>query len=68
MDEEIFNTGLRKFLRRVGVTSQQEIERAVRAAIEAGRLKGNEKLSVKMVLTLDGAGLTHEVTDEIELG
>ena len=47
MDEEIFNTGLRKFLRRVGVTSQQEIEKAVRAAIEAGRLKGNEKLSVK---------------------
>ena len=68
MDEEIFNTSLRKFLRKVGVTSQQEIEKAVRAAIEAGRLKGDEKLPVKMVLTLGGVTLTHEVTDELELG
>jgi len=68
VDEEIFNTSLRKFLRKVGVTSQQEIEKAVRAAIEAGRLKGDEKLPVKMVLTLGGVTLTHEVTDELELG
>jgi hypothetical protein len=68
MNEDIFNTSLRKFLKKVGVTSQREIEKAVRDAIEAGRLKGDEKLPVKMVLTLDGAGLSHEVTDEIELG
>ncbi len=68
MNEEIFNTSLRKFLKKVGVTSQREIEKAVRAAIEAGRLKGDEKLPVKMVLTLSGVGLSHEVMDEIELG
>ena len=68
MNEDIFNTSLRKFLKKVGVTSQREIEKAVRDAMEAGRLKGNEKLPAKMVLTLGGVNLSHEITDEIELG
>jgi hypothetical protein len=68
MNEDVFNASLRKFLKKVGITSQREIEQAVRDAVKAGRLKGNEKLSAKMVLTLGGVSLTHEVTDEIELG
>jgi hypothetical protein len=68
VNEDKFNESLRKFLKRVGITSQREIEKAVRDALEAGRLKGNEKLQARMVLTLGGVGLTHEVTDEIELG
>jgi Family of unknown function (DUF6494) len=68
MNEDKFNESLRKFLKRVGVTSQREIEKAVREAIEAGRLKGHEKLPAKMVLTVGGINLSHEVTDEIELG
>jgi hypothetical protein len=68
MDEDKFNTSLRGFLKKVGITSQREIEKAVRDAVAAGRLKGNEKLSAKMVLTLGGVNLTHEITEEIELG
>jgi hypothetical protein len=68
MNEDAFNTSLRKFLKQVGVTSQREIEKAVWDAVKAGRLKGNEKLPAKMVLTVGGVNLTHEITDEIELG
>jgi len=68
MNEEILNVSVRRFLKKVGITSQREIEKAVRDAMEAGRLKGNEKLPAKMVLTLGGVSLTYEVTDEIELG
>ena len=68
MNEDVFNTSLRKFLKKVGITSQREIEKAVRDAVGAGRLKGNEKLQAKMVLTLGGVHLTHEISDEIELG
>ncbi len=68
MNEDKFNESLRKFLKRVGITSQREIEKAVRDALEAGRLKGHEKLQARMVLTLGGVSLTHEVTDQIELG
>ena len=68
MNEDVFNASLRKFLKKVGITSQREIEKAVRDAVASGRLKGNEKLPAKMVLTLGGLSLTHEVTDEIDLG
>jgi hypothetical protein len=68
MNEDVFNESLRRFLKKVGITSQREMEKAVREAIANGRLKGHEKLSARMVLTLDGVGLTHEVDEEIELG
>ena len=68
MNEDLFNASLRQFLKKVGITSQREIEKAVRDAVASGRLKGNEKLPARMVLTLGGVSLTHEVTDEIELG
>jgi len=68
VNEDKFNESLRKFLKRVGITSQREIEKAVRDALEGGRLMGHEKLPAKMVLTVGGISLTHEVTDEIELG
>jgi hypothetical protein len=68
MDEDKFNSSLRGFLKKVGITSQREIEKAVRDAVAAGRLKGGEKLPAKMVLTVGGVDLTHEITEEIELG
>jgi hypothetical protein len=68
MNEDLFNSSLRKFLKQVGVTSQREIEKAVRDAIAAGQIKGHEKLQAKMVLTIDAVALTHEVDDQIELG
>ena len=68
MNEDLFNASLRQFLKKVGITSQREIEKAVREALAAGRLKGHEKLPAKMVLTVGGISLTHEISDEIELG
>jgi len=38
MDEEVLNTSVRKFLKKLGVTAQREIETAVREAAAAGRL------------------------------
>jgi Family of unknown function (DUF6494) len=68
MNEDVFNTSLRGFLKKVGITSQREIEIAVRDAVAAGRLKGDEKLPAKIVLTLGGVELTHEISADIELG
>ena len=67
MNDEAFNMSLRKFLKVVGVTSQQEIEKAVRAAVADGRLKGTETLSAKVTLTIEQAGLNHTVDGKIEL-
>lgn len=68
MNEDVFNTSIRKFLKQVGVTSQREIEKAVRDAVASGKLKGHETLKARVTLTLDGVGLKHEVDEEIKLG
>lgn len=67
MDQDSFNISLRKFLKRVGVTSQREIEQAVEHALQDGKLTGNESLPVKVTLTVPGLDLNHTVEDEIKL-
>ena len=67
MNEDVLNTSVRRFLKTVGVTSQREIEKAVRAAVASGKLKGNEALPAKMTLTVGGIDLTHTIDDTIEL-
>jgi Family of unknown function (DUF6494) len=67
MNEEAFNISLRKFLKVVGVSSQQEIEKAVRAALADGRLKGGETLPAQMVLTVGKVSLNYKVDGAIEL-
>ncbi|SIT88604.1 hypothetical protein SAMN05421665_2752 [Yoonia rosea] len=59
---EDFNMSMRKFLKQVGVTSQQAIEEAMRNAGDtAGR-----SFEAKVVLTIDGLDLAHVVTGKIE--
>jgi ribosomal protein L1 len=67
MNEDVFNMSLRKFLKKVGVTSQREIEKAVRAAIASGRLSGTEKLDVVVSLKVDGLDLAERIDGRIEL-
>ena len=67
MNEEALNVSVRKFLKQVGVTSQREIEQAVRAGVSTGRLRGNEMLPAKVMLTVDGVGLALEIEGVIEL-
>jgi hypothetical protein len=67
MNEDTFNTEVRKFLKQEGVTSQREIEIAVRKAVEAGRLKGDKKLKASARVQIEGIGLDHRVDGEIAL-
>ena len=57
-----FNMSMRKFLKQVGVTSQQAIEEALR---KAGDTDGRS-FKAKMVLTIDGLDIEHVVTGTIE--
>ncbi len=56
-----FNMSMRKFLKQVGVTSQQAIEEAMRNADTSGKT-----YEAKMVLTIEGVDLEHIVTGKIE--
>ena len=59
MDDE-FNMSMRKFLKQVGVTSQQAIEAAMREAETSGK-----DFAIKAVITIEDLGMTHEVTGSI---
>ena len=62
MQSEAFNMSMRKFLKQVGVTSQQRIEEAVRDQKPTGPLRA------RVVLTIEELGLTHTVEGEIKTG
>jgi organic hydroperoxide reductase OsmC/OhrA len=68
MDEDLFNMELRKFLKTVGVTSQREIEQAVRQGLENGTVKGGDKVKVKATISIAGLDLNHEIDGTISIG
>ncbi len=67
MDDDVFNMEVRKFLKKVGVTAQREIEAAVRAALDSGRLQGHETLAAKVTLSVDSVDLSTEIDGKISL-
>ncbi|MGY9000610.1 MAG: DUF6494 family protein [Rhodospirillales bacterium] len=67
MDDEQFNMNIRKYLKKVGINSQREIEKSVRVALDNGDLIGNENLNVKVTLAIESINLTLDVDGEISL-
>ena len=67
MDEDALNMSIRKFLKKVGVTSQREIEQAVRNAVKDGRIDEKTDLTATVRLTVNGVDLDETITGKIEL-
>ncbi len=67
MNDEVLNMSIRKFLKTVGVNSQIEIEKAVRAAAEAGTFKGG-KLPATMHLVIDDLAIDIRFDAELDAG
>ena len=67
MNEDRFNMDIRKFLKVVGVTSQREIETAVRDALANGKLNQSAQLKPRVTLSIPELGLEHVVDGEIGL-
>ena len=64
MDEDALNMSIRKFLKKVGINSQREIERAMQQASDEGRLDGNP-VRVKITLECDVIDDALSIEDEI---
>jgi hypothetical protein len=67
MNEDRLNMDIRKFLKVVGVTSQREIENAVRDALADGKVSENILLRPRVTLSIPELGLEHVVDGEIGL-
>ncbi|TDJ25870.1 MAG: hypothetical protein E2O60_01435 [Gammaproteobacteria bacterium] len=67
MDEDVLNMSIRKFLKRVGITSQREIEKAVRSGLESGALSDHDALKVSVTLRIDSRNSDLVIDGEIKL-
>jgi hypothetical protein len=67
MDEEAFNMSVRKFLKKLGVTAQREIEIAVREQLDAGDLEGTEQLPARATVTVEGLSRDVVIDGTIQL-
>ncbi|MDX1572691.1 MAG: DUF6494 family protein [Methylophaga sp.] len=67
MNEDTLNMEIRQFLKKVGISSQREIEQAIYAALETEQLNGNETLPIKISLTMPDLDLHHHVSGQIKL-
>ena len=67
MDEDAFNMSLRRFLKKLGITAQRDIEIAVREQLAAGELRGDERLEATATITVHGLPRDVLVTGTIAL-
>jgi len=67
MDEEVFDSQLRKFLKKVGIQSRREVEQVVPSAISTGTLDATEMLTSCMVLRIPAVGIDVAIEDAIKL-
>ena len=67
MNEEVLNMQIRKFLKKVGIQSQREIEQAVRRSIENNSLAGIDHLDASVLLEVPEVGIKVSIESEIKL-
>ncbi|MCH7880029.1 MAG: hypothetical protein IIB69_00375 [Proteobacteria bacterium] len=67
MNEDELNMSIRKFLKKVGITSQREIENTIRNAIESGQLTDESSVNLSMTLKIDHQSSDVVIDGQIKL-
>ena len=67
MNEDNLNIEIRKFLKKVGITSQREIENYIRKKFSEGGLKEGQSIEIKMELSSNDGDLSHTIKEKIKV-
>ena len=67
MDEDNLNIEIRKFLKKVGITSQREIEKFIRKRVANGNLKEGKSIEISMNLSSENNELSHLIKETINI-
>ena len=67
MNQDNFNMEIRKYLKKIGITSQREITDIVNQSISEGKLTGNETLKASTKIVLHDINFELEIDGEISL-
>ena len=66
-DDDKLNLEIRRFLKRVGISSQREIERAIYAGVESGQLDADGTVHARVTMELPELGKTLVIEADLEL-
>jgi len=67
MNEDALNMQIRKFLKKTGITSQREIEQAVREAVDNGTLKAGDEVEATMTLSVRQLGVDVDILEKLKI-
>ena len=67
MNEDHLNLEIRKFLKKVGITSQRVVESHIKQAIESESLKIGDSIDIEMKLTLKDQNIDHVISDKLTI-
>ena len=67
MNEENLNLEIRKFLKKVGISSQRVIENHIIKAVKEGTLKTNDEVEIEMKMILKDQNVEHTISDKITI-
>ena len=67
MNEENLNLEIRKFLKKVGITSQREIENYIRQKFSEGNLKKGDSIEVSMQLSSEDGKALNTIKEKINI-
>ena len=67
MNEENLNLEIRKFLKKVGITSQKVIENYIVKSLGEGNLKTSDEVAIEMKMTIKGQNIEHIISDKIKI-
>ncbi len=66
-DDDKLNLEIRKFLKRVGISSQREIERAIYADVESGQLDVDGTVHARVTMELPDLGKSLVIEADLQL-
>jgi len=67
MNEENLNLDIRKFLKKVGISSQRIIENHIIKAVEDGKLKTSDEVEIEMKMIIKDQNVEHIISDKIKI-
>ena len=67
MDEDNLIIEVRKFLKRVGISSQREIENYIRKKFSDGNVKDGQSIELSMELSSEDGILSHTIKEKINI-
>jgi hypothetical protein len=67
MSDEAIAAAVRQFVKKVSFSTQQEMERVIRAAVASGRLRGDETFTAAVTVSSEKVGINTTIYSKIEL-